>query len=137
MNPCIKRAPRFWKKNVRRNHREAGKTLSLRLDLHPDRYELHRNGTLVTSGPWDGSVIQFSVDSLLVGNYSFTITVWDVDGNMVSDEVIVIVSPEGSTSTTTMDSGYVTMVIAIGVGSTIIILIVIIFIGSKKRRRGG
>ncbi|MHA1929846.1 MAG: DUF2341 domain-containing protein [Candidatus Thorarchaeota archaeon] len=104
------------------------------LDLHPDIYELHRNGTLITSGPWDGSVIQFSVDSLLVGNYRFTITVWDVDGNMVSDEVIVIVSPEGSTSTTTMDSGYVTMVIVIGAGSTIIILIVVIFIGSKKRK---
>ncbi|MBD3158995.1 MAG: hypothetical protein GF309_09425 [Candidatus Lokiarchaeota archaeon] len=58
-------------------------------DLDPQIYNIHRNGILVLSESWDGSNIEYDVDGLSVGEYNFTLTVYDGTGNKASDTVTV------------------------------------------------
>ncbi len=60
-------------------------------DAHPSHHVVYRNGTEVASVSWDGSSITVEVDGLSVGIYNYTIVVYDISGNWVSDEVIVTV----------------------------------------------
>jgi parallel beta-helix repeat protein len=61
------------------------------MDLKPDSYEVYRNGTLVDSGNWSGSIIQISIDGLALGHYSYNIVVFDTSGNTASDSVEITV----------------------------------------------
>lgn len=81
----------------------TGNTISWNAsDLHPVRYEIFRNGTLVKLGQWNSSteLISISVDGLSLGFYNFTILVTDIGNNQMSDRVDVIVrTPETQTGT--------------------------------------
>ncbi|MFQ5832796.1 MAG: hypothetical protein ACE5H4_08855, partial [Candidatus Thorarchaeota archaeon] len=63
-------------------------------DLHPVSYEIFRDGILVRSGAWNSSseVITISVSGLVVGQYNFTIVVYDIGSNSATDMVLVSVS---------------------------------------------
>ncbi|MBY8996321.1 MAG: hypothetical protein KGD60_01220 [Candidatus Thorarchaeota archaeon] len=62
-------------------------------DLHPQFYTIYRNTIELQSGPWNSSseIITIQVGSLSYGDYNYTISVLDVGGNLVSDEVEVFV----------------------------------------------
>ncbi|MHA2232539.1 MAG: hypothetical protein ACXAB4_08600 [Candidatus Hodarchaeales archaeon] len=69
------------------------------LDAFPDRYNITKNGVLIENGTWINGTISISVDELTKGAYLFRLTVLDLGGNIVSDEVSVTVidsSPEPS-----------------------------------------
>ncbi|MHA1522651.1 MAG: Loki-CTERM sorting domain-containing protein, partial [Promethearchaeota archaeon] len=69
-------------------------------DLNPATYSLTNNTEEFDSGTWvDGQVFTISVDGLAYGIYTFNLTVADVDGNSVSDTVIVNVT-DGTNPTT-------------------------------------
>ena len=70
-------------------------------DLSPSSYEVLRNGSIARSGGWDGSEIEISVDGLVIGQYNYTLVVYDYSGNFASDEVLVTVTQ--STITESMD----------------------------------
>lgn len=63
-------------------------------DSYPTSYEIYRNEVLLKSGLWNitSETILVSVTGLSVGTYNFTIIVFDVGGNSVSDLVWVTVS---------------------------------------------
>ena len=63
-------------------------------DAHPVSYEIFRDGTSLTSGPWNSSseAITVVVDGLALGDYNYTILVLDIGGNNGTDEVIVSVT---------------------------------------------
>ena len=62
-------------------------------DSEPNNYTITDNyGYYVTSGFWtSGNPIYLNVDGLTAGNYYYTITVYDVDGNSASNTVYVTV----------------------------------------------
>ncbi|MHA2031164.1 MAG: hypothetical protein ACW99Q_17425, partial [Candidatus Kariarchaeaceae archaeon] len=65
-------------------------------DAHPQFFILLRNGTLIyTQDHWDSGLIQYSFSSLPLGNWEFSLTVWDQSGNSASSSAIVRVV-EGS-----------------------------------------
>ena len=120
-------------------------------DVNPSHYELYRNGELVSYGSWtDG--LDYSVDGLSVGTYTFTITFWDLAGNSVTDSVTVTVTDGSSTGTTsgttsgTTTSGTGTtntseqsniplssmMIGIVAAGSLVVILVVIVLIKRQK-----
>jgi hypothetical protein len=70
-------------------------------DSYPDHYELYRNGSLLGSWAWDGSPIVVDVDGLGVSTYNYTLTVYDVGDNTISDTVFVSVE---DTTPPTIDS---------------------------------
>jgi hypothetical protein len=67
-------------------------------DDYPLNYTIFRDGFEIESGDWNGSAIAISIDGLAAGEYNYTITVFDVGSNQVSDTVLVTVldvtSPE-------------------------------------------
>lgn len=70
------------------------------VDASPSSYELHRNDSLIDSGPWNGSEIVVMVDGLSIGTYNYSIIAYDSSGNHASDQVIVSVIPPTITTTT-------------------------------------
>jgi plastocyanin len=60
--------------------------------LVPKNYTITRNGTVVSSGDWDGQAISCNVDGLEAGTYVYTCTVCDTIGRRVSSTVTVTVS---------------------------------------------
>ena len=62
-------------------------------DLHPVSYTVYLDGSIIKSGIWNltSESISISVDGYLVGEYNFTIAVFDVGGNMATDVVFVFV----------------------------------------------
>ena len=71
--------------------------------MEPGTYEIFKDGVSVASGPWHSSAeeISIGVDGLTVGEYNYTIVFTDVSGNSASDEVLVTVSEESTSTTTT------------------------------------
>ncbi|MHA2276563.1 MAG: hypothetical protein ACXAC2_12380, partial [Candidatus Kariarchaeaceae archaeon] len=72
----------------------SGNTLSWTAnDLLPNNYTIYRNGSQVDTGSWSSGVaINYNVDPPLgKGIYNFTIIVFDLSGNSISDTVIVTV----------------------------------------------
>jgi hypothetical protein len=96
-------------------------------DLHPDTFELLRNGTTVTSGPWDGSAIYMEIVESEIGFYNFTVIVWDTSDNWVADTVMVEVISGGIFGTLSPE----TTMIVIAAGAFIVVVIIII-IAKKK-----
>ena len=62
-------------------------------DLHPGNYVLYKNNVVASTGSWDNSTGVFvSLDSLLPGNYNFTVVFFDTNNNQVKNTVLVNVS---------------------------------------------
>ncbi|MHA2254321.1 MAG: hypothetical protein ACXAD7_28510, partial [Candidatus Kariarchaeaceae archaeon] len=62
-------------------------------DNHPDIYEIYRNGSQINSSNWiSGSPIIINIDGLAIGDYNFTIIVFDDSGNSNADLVWVTVA---------------------------------------------
>ncbi len=128
-------------------------------DLHPDYYELYRNDVLIATNSWTNG-LDYSVDGLTLGSYTFTVIFYDLAGNSVTDSVLVTVnsstssttettstSTSGTTGTTTTTGVTTTttstvpsdltsmtsiVVIAIAAGSAVVIIIVLIQIKRKN-----
>ncbi|RLC74023.1 MAG: hypothetical protein DRI61_17360, partial [Chloroflexi bacterium] len=60
-------------------------------DLHPDYYQLFRNGSLLLSDVWNGSSITVEVSSFGPGFFNLTLVVFDEIGNMATDTVNVTI----------------------------------------------
>jgi hypothetical protein len=119
-------------------------------DLNPDCYQLYRDGVLILSGSWT-SGLEYSVDGLAVGSYSYTVMFYDCAGNFVTDTVLVTVSSStgsntGTTSTnsttgtsTATSTGELTttpmsliVVIAVAAGLAVVVVVVLIQIKHKR-----
>ena len=63
-------------------------------DLYPQSWELYRDDVLIHFGLWNSSLETFEVqlDGLDLGEYNYTLAVFDISGNSVSDTVLVSVS---------------------------------------------
>jgi len=62
-------------------------------DENPTQYRILRDGVLVESGIWDGSMLTLDINGLSPGTYTLTIILTDVNLNTASDAVIVTVHP--------------------------------------------
>jgi hypothetical protein len=60
-------------------------------DDYPLNYTIFRDGVEVVSGPWNGSIIEVSIDDLAAGDYNYTVNAFDVGGNKIADTVMVTV----------------------------------------------
>jgi hypothetical protein len=91
---------------------------------HPQSYTLRRNGTVVSSGNWNGSALVYSVDGLGIGTYLFNCTVTDGLGRSISSVVTVTVS-----------AAPLPVAIMVAVGGGIAVVIVLAAIVMLRRRR--
>jgi len=74
-------------------------------------YELYINGVLLKSGDWNASseTIEVRLDGLAVGTHNYSLSLFDDEGNTVSDTVFVVVNDVATaTSTTTTATGTTT-----------------------------
>lgn len=60
-------------------------------DEHQDLYEVYRDGDLIESDFWYRSSIEVDIDGLEMGEYNYTIIVYDTCWNTATDTVIVTV----------------------------------------------
>ncbi|MFW9870508.1 MAG: hypothetical protein ACFFEL_12855, partial [Candidatus Thorarchaeota archaeon] len=89
------------------NQGETGNSITWSpIDLHPESYEIYRDSVLIRTGAWNSSSesISISVDGLTQGEYNYTISVSDIGGNSIADQVIVTVQPSTTPITTTTTS---------------------------------
>ncbi len=88
---------------------EIGNAISWTVyDCNPASYEIVIDGVSVESGEWtsDMTSIRYSLDTLDVGIYTFTIILVDIAGNSVTDDVQVTVeAPTTTTETSTTTTG--------------------------------
>ncbi|MBD3408222.1 MAG: hypothetical protein GF411_19020 [Candidatus Lokiarchaeota archaeon] len=76
-------------------------------DPYPDSYCIYQNGSVVSSGIWNGSALFISVDGLGIGNHNFTLEVYDLEGHRECDTVWVFVRDSVSpTITSPIDRSY-------------------------------
>lgn len=73
------------------------------IDTYPATFEILINGSLVDGGEWNGSQIEFFLNTLSPGTHILVVTVLDLGGNSASDEVIVIVTDSDYSPTTPTD----------------------------------
>jgi parallel beta-helix repeat protein len=95
-------------------------------DANPENYTIYANGIAQESNNWTGLQIIYPVDGLPVGQYNYTIILYDTSGLSASNTVMVQVSPEPivtSTTTTSVTTQTNTTTPAIQIDSSIIILI--------------
>jgi len=62
-------------------------------DIYPASWELFQEGILVDYGLWNSSseTIEVNLEDLGLGEYNYTLAVYDISGNSVSDTVLVTV----------------------------------------------
>ncbi len=70
-------------------------------DSYPSTYEILDNETVLESGDWDGSQITIRLDTLTIGLHVITLTVYDLGGNSISDEVHVTVTSDSDPTSPT------------------------------------
>jgi hypothetical protein len=115
-------------------------------DSHPKNFTIYKDGTVENSGSWDGSTITIDVDGLSPGVYNYTIVVYDLGGNSVTDTVVVTVNevvitpttPTTPTTTPTPTGGVelppeIMLLIIGGLGGAVVIIIIVALL----RKRGG
>ena len=94
-------------------------------DDYPDRYEIYVDGALLRSGTWNltSEAIVAIVDGLTLGEYNYTLVVYDVRGNSASDEVMVTVE------SVTTPPWFMISVVAGGlvVGGMLIVIAAVVF----------
>lgn len=97
-------------------------------ELHPYNFTIYKDGTVNSSGSWDGSDISINVTGLAVGKYNYNLTVFDESGNTNSDlvEVEVILPDPGNggqdQALDPMILGFFVLLIGILLGGGIIVL---------------
>ncbi len=112
-------------------------------DTDPATYQVLENGSVFESDTWDGGNIVISLDGLEVGTYNYTCTVYDREGRLTSDTVIVTVTEAVTTTTTTTttttgttDTGVpldlMTLIIMIGAAGGVVAIIVIVIVMKKR-----
>jgi len=120
-------------------------------DLLTWNYSVYRDTVQIMSNQWNSSSesITVDLDDLAVGEYTFTLTLWDTSGNSVTDTVIVTVTEEiitttssSTTSTTTnTTTGTYTgtsegtpleQIVMIAIGA--VVVLIGILCGVKKKR---
>ncbi len=62
------------------------------VDTNPYRYEIYRDGQIIDSGDWDGSLMICNIDGLPFGIYNYTMVVYDTSENQNSSSVFVTVT---------------------------------------------
>jgi hypothetical protein len=66
----------------------------LATDDNPSTYTLIKNGTIYTSGDWKSNQpISIFISQLSPGTYNFTLTLHDLTGLTISNEIFLIVNP--------------------------------------------
>jgi hypothetical protein len=99
------------------------------IDDNPTTYEVSVNGTVVDSDSWSsGDEIILELDDFEAGEYTCTITAYDIAGNFGTDTVLVTVtapsgSPGGSLTDLILDN---ILYIAVGVGAIVLIGAIVI-----------
>ena len=92
-------------------------------DDHPESFTIYQNGTVIASGPWDGSPITVEVDGLSPGVYNYTLVVTDVGGNTVTDTVLIAVRDVGGT---------ILILVLFGAGIAVVMIVVVIILRKRK-----
>lgn len=104
---------------------ETGNTITWTpSDDYPAGYQILLNGTEYTSGAWNstGEEITVNVDGLTAGVYNYTIIIRDFRGNIATDEVMV-----------TVQSYPGLPYVLIAITAAVIIGLVIVIVGLKRR----
>jgi hypothetical protein len=60
-------------------------------DNNPSSFEVYRERVLIDSGEWDGNDVVVSLKGLTVGEYNFTVIVFDTSGNSAQDTTFVTI----------------------------------------------
>ena len=102
-------------------------------DNYPVSFEIVENNSVVESGSWSGALIVFVVDGLEVGNYTFTITVFDGSEHSVGNSVNVHVVPHGWTPVQPIDP---MLLLLVGAAIAGVIVVIIVALLIRKRRAG-
>jgi hypothetical protein len=96
---------------------ETGSTIEWTMtDLYPERYEVHLDGDLETTGTWNstGESVQVLVDGFPAGIYIFTLIAIDESGNLATDLVAV-----------TVQSNYTVIIVSIiGVAAVVVVVVI-------------
>jgi parallel beta-helix repeat protein len=79
-------------------------------DLNPSYYIIYQNGTQIQNGTWISSnPITIVIDNLTIGNYNYTIIVFDQYNNWFSDTVLISVIERTNTSSIPTTSSTTTL----------------------------
>ena len=101
-------------------------------DEFPDRFEISFNGTPYGDDDWGGSRISLNVDGLPIGTFEFTITVFDMSGNSVTDTVNVTVIPLIQEPDLPMVDWVLLIIIGAVVGGVIVVIALVYYLKKKK-----
>jgi len=101
-------------------------------DEYPSGYEVSANNSVLLTDDWGGSRIILDIDNLEVGEYTFTLTVWDSSGNEVSDAVNIEVLPYDGWTPEAAPPDYTMVIIIVGAVGVIVIVVVVYFLKFKK-----
>ncbi len=110
-------------------------------DAAPLRYYVMCNGSVVVAGSWHGGPVVFQSPPLARGTYNFTAVVVDMNGNLASDTVIVVVVPTtgnttGTTPTSTTGHTDTSGLVALALVTTALAIVVAtVLVLYLKRRR--
>lgn len=116
-------------------------------DLNPTSFQVLRDGMVIASDIWNGSIIEVDVDGLLSGTYNYTLIVFDILDNWTSDTVLVTVTatttttvPTTTTSTptspTTPEGFDMMMLVLIGLGGGAIAVIAVVIVFLRRNVAG-
>ncbi len=107
-------------------------------DDYPDSFEVSFNGTVIAADSWGGGHIVLELDNLVVGEYNFTMTVFDGGQHSASDTVAVQVIPyEGWTPVLPPPDFTLLIIAGVGVTGAVVIIGVIYVLKIKKPSSGG
>ncbi|MHA1908564.1 MAG: hypothetical protein ACW98Y_14780, partial [Candidatus Thorarchaeota archaeon] len=68
-------------------------------DLNPTDYIVNVDGTEFDTGTWTSGVLTIDFNGIATGEHNITMTIYDVDGNMASDLVVVLVIDDDESPT--------------------------------------
>ncbi|MHA2245493.1 MAG: right-handed parallel beta-helix repeat-containing protein [Candidatus Hodarchaeales archaeon] len=60
-------------------------------DVYPSTYIIYQNGSNINSGTWNSSIIYLPINELLIGDYNYTLVVFDQSNNLATDMIWVTV----------------------------------------------
>ncbi|OLS26673.1 MAG: hypothetical protein HeimC3_07750 [Candidatus Heimdallarchaeota archaeon LC_3] len=92
-------------------------------DAHPYAYQIMINNTSFpnhVNNPWHGENITISIDDLNIGIWVLNLTLWDLSGNIASNEVIIEVIPEAPDITAPFASQPADLIVTENMSGTII-----------------
>jgi parallel beta-helix repeat protein len=103
-------------------------------DEFPSHYQVdftHVNTTVYATGAWGGGSFLTNIDGLQAGEYTFTVTVYDMSGNMASTNVTVEVIPVGGwPEPPPMDLSLI--IAALGIGGVVVIVILYLYVNKRR-----